>query len=178
MSRAGKLRRLIPGLVVMGLLVGACATGGGGRTGFVARGSPRPLPAGGTLLPASAGEFQGMVVAQRGRPVVVNVWASWCGPCRTEAPVLQRAFAQYRNRVSFLGVATSDQADDARSFMKRYGLRYPNLLDETGRIKAVLGVPGLPTTLVFDRDGKVVASVLGGVSEQKLVALLEDALRP
>lgn len=118
-----------------------------------------------------------MLVGVRGRPVVVNVWASWCGPCRVEAPLLQRAAARYKGEVVFLGVDSRDDAEPARAFIRRYGLRYPNVFDGTGGIRAELGLRGFPTTYIFDRRGKLTASVVGGISEQALAAHIAAAKR-
>lgn len=158
------------------LLTGACSAAGGGL-GFVPGGSPVPLPPPGSLTAVSASEFEGMLVGLRGTPVVVNVWASWCGPCRVEAPLLQKASQRYGDRVVFLGVDARDSADDARAFLDRYVITYPNVIDESGDITGRLEVRGFPTTYVFDRAGKVRASVVGGISEQVLGARVDEVLR-
>lgn len=107
--------------------------------------------------------------------MVVNFWASWCGPCRVEAPLLQRAFERYKGRVAFLGVNTQDAQEPARGFIREYGIRYPNVV-AGGGVTELMSLRGLPTTYVFDRRGRVTASVLGGISEQTLAARLADAL--
>lgn len=136
----------------------------------------RPLPPPG-LTHADLGMFEGVVAGARGRPVVVNVWASWCGPCRVEAPLLQRAAADYDGDVQFLGVASSDDRDGAEKFLRRFGVSYPNLLDTTGGIRRFLVVRGFPTTYVFDGRGRLVKSVVGAINEQTLAANVEEALR-
>lgn len=106
----------------------------------------------------------------------MNLWASWCGPCRTEAPLLGRAAQRYTD-VRFLGVDSKDDADDARRFVRRYKLAYPNLFDPDGDIAARLQLRGYPTTYVFDRKGKLVVSVVGGISPRALSAALASASR-
>ncbi len=142
----------------------------------MAAGQPAGLPAPGDLRPVSAQALQDMIVGARGRPVVVNMWASWCGPCRTEAPLLQWAHGRYGDKVAFLGVNAQDSDDAARAFLRRYEVTYPNVVDADGGVAALLSMRGLPTTYVFDRTGRITAAVLGGISEQTLAARLRDAL--
>ena len=118
-----------------------------------------------------------MLVGAKGKPVVVNVWASWCGPCRVEAPLLQRAATRYAGEVVFLGVASKDTKSDAQRFITRYDIRYPNLLDVSGDIRAGLRLRGFPTTYIFDRSGELLTSVVGGINEQTLAARIADARR-
>jgi len=100
----------------------------------------------------------------RGKTVVVNFWASWCDPCKQEAPLLERAWTENRARgLIVLGVDANDYAGDARSFMRRYGLTYPMLHDAHGSTLGHWGVGGLPTTYVVDASGKIVSRVLGGL---------------
>lgn len=168
-------RRLLLALAVATVLA-ACA-GAGGATNFVATGPARSLPPSGRLEPADLAAFSGMLVGARGRPVVVNVWASWCGPCRVEAPLLQRAAARYEGDVVFLGVDSRDDPKPARAFIRRYGISYPNVFDGTGKIRSALGLRGFPTTYIFNRQGALVASVVGGISEQALAAHIAAARR-
>ncbi len=109
--------------------------------------------------------------------MVVNVWASWCGPCRVEAPLLQRAAQRYRGDVVFLGVDSKDQVRPAREFLDRYGITYPNVVDERGEIRRALAMRGFPTTYIFDRQGRLSAKVFGGISEQTLAARIADVRR-
>lgn len=143
----------------------------------MASGSPLPLPPPASLTPVSGTEFEGILVGLRGTPVVVNVWASWCGPCRVEAPLLQKASQRYGERVAFLGVDARDSPDDALGFLRRYGITYPNVVDRGEDIIGRLGLRGFPTTYIFDRSGKMRVSVVGGISEQVLGARVDEALR-
>ena len=164
-------------LAALVLLAAGCATTSPIAAGFTPSGSAVELPFSGQLAATSVAEFGGMLIGVRGRPVVVNVWASWCGPCRVEAPLLQRASTRYLERVTFLGVNSSDALLPARHFMAEFGLTYPNVFDDSGDIARSLGLRGYPTTYVFDRDGKLQASVVGGISEARLAALLQDVLK-
>ena len=142
---------------------------------FSASGTALSLPDPGTLPARTADEFEGILVGARGRPVVVNIWASWCAPCRTEMPLLQRAADVYAGRAVVLGVASKDEADAARAFLDDFDITYPNIFDVTGEIRVRLGLTAYPTTYVFDAAGTLRARVTGGISEQRLAALLRDA---
>lgn len=117
----------------------------------------------------------------RGEVAVINVWGSWCGPCRVEAPVLARVSKQYRERgVSFVGVNVKDNRAAAVAFEEEFGITYPSIEDTDGRAVLALSqyVPAstVPVTLVLDRDGRVAARVLGAVREATLTALLDSTL--
>ena len=161
---------------VIGLLLGGCATGMTDRGDLVVSAPAVRLPGPGMVLPANLNEFEGMVSGAE-TPVVVNVWASWCAPCRAEAPLLARAANRYRGKVTFLGVLSRDRPDEGLKFMRTYAITYPSVLDVTAEISAFLKVSGLPTTLVFDRHGSLVTRVFGGISEQRLAASIDEALR-
>lgn len=144
---------------------------------FVASGEPLALPAEGTFPQVSLAEFEGLLVGLQGQPVVVNIWASWCAPCRTEMPLLQEAADNYAGRAVILGVASNDDPREAQKFLTDMGLVYPNVFDTTGAIRVELGLTAYPTTYVFGADGTIRARVNGGISEQRLASLIEDALR-
>ncbi len=109
-----------------------------------------------------------------GRVVVVNVWASWCVPCREEAPVLQR-MAREPSGAAFYGVVSADEPVPARAFAQEYGLDYPHAVDD-GTFARAHHVTVLPTTLIFAADGSFVGRVEGAVSEVRLRALIDDAV--
>jgi cytochrome c biogenesis protein CcmG/thiol:disulfide interchange protein DsbE len=99
----------------------------------------------------------------RGKAVVVNFWASWCVPCRDEAPVLQKTYERYRDQgLVVLGVDVNDFRQDARRFMKRYGLSYPIVYDGKGSTVGKWGVRGFPETFFVDRSGKLVGERIEG----------------
>ncbi len=109
----------------------------------------------------------------RGRPVVLNVWASWCPPCRREMPLLAE-YAAGQDEIAFVFVNSGENAETVRAYLKREGLSLPNvLLDTEGRLVRRLRVVALPTTIFFDREGKAVARHLGELSR----AALEDYLK-
>lgn len=117
----------------------------------------------------------------RGRVVVVNVWGSWCPPCREEAPVLADVSRRYADRgVSFVGVNVRDNPAAARAFERRYGITYPSIEDSAGRALLALNqyIPAnaVPVTLVLDRQGRVAARVLGALEKSTLTALLDSVL--
>jgi cytochrome c biogenesis protein CcmG, thiol:disulfide interchange protein DsbE len=108
------------------------------------------------LIAGGADELHDRIAALRGHPVVVNVWASWCGPCRFEFPDLQRVAAKLGDEVAFLGVDHDDSDDAARTFLDELPLPYPSITDPDGEVKQELGVVGLPDTAFYDAQGKLV----------------------
>ncbi len=117
------------------------------------------------------------LAALRGRPVVINFWASWCQPCRQEADVLERFAQEYGPRgVAFVGVNVWDSADKARAFLDEYGVTYLNGADSAGSAAVEYGLTGLPETYFIDRDGKMVRKFIGPVTERALRAAVEELL--
>jgi peroxiredoxin len=116
----------------------------------------------------------------RGRVVVINFWASWCEPCKREAPRFQTAFERYRKRgVAFVGVNTTDWSGDARSFLGRYDVTYPNVRDPQGSVLSEYGglPPQLPRTFVVGRSGRVLEYIFGESRAAPLEQAIEEALR-
>jgi cytochrome c biogenesis protein CcmG/thiol:disulfide interchange protein DsbE len=115
----------------------------------------------------------------RGSPVVVNFWASWCVPCRDEAPLLQSAWERYRDQgLVVLGVDSEDFTDDARAFMARYGLTFPNVRDGEADVKSDFGLLGYPETFFVDREGGLVHHVPGPVTAVTLERGIQAILEP
>ncbi len=166
-----------PGIVAAVAGVGWVALDEPDLPDFSASGEAQELPARGRISEVSLSEFEGILVGQRGRPVVVNIWASWCAPCRTEMPLLQSAADTYSGEVVLLGVASNDDPREAQQFLDDLGLDYPNVFDTTGEIRVALGLSAFPTTYVFDASGTMTARVNGGISEVRLAGLIEDVLR-
>ena len=123
-------------------------------------GAPAPLAAlyeqGNELLPGGVEAYDKRTGALRGYPAVVNVWASWCGPCRFEFPHFQEAAARYGKRVAFLGVDTQDDDDAAATFLREEPVPYPSYTDPDEEIVESIGATlGLPDTAFYDRDGEL-----------------------
>jgi cytochrome c biogenesis protein CcmG, thiol:disulfide interchange protein DsbE len=114
----------------------------------------------------------------RGKAVVLNFWASWCIPCKAEAPLLESAAARWRSRgVVVLGVDSNDFTGDARGFMRRYGLTYPVVHDGDGGRANRYGVSGLPETFFVRRDGRLAVHIPGQiVTRRQLDAGIRKAL--
>jgi len=110
----------------------------------------------GELVDGGLERFDRELRALRGHPVVVNLWASWCGPCRFEIPFLQRQFLEYGTRVAFLGVNSDDTEGPARRMASELPMPYPSVVDERANLAGRLGAKGLPVTVFYDRDGKQV----------------------
>jgi cytochrome c biogenesis protein CcmG/thiol:disulfide interchange protein DsbE len=111
----------------------------------------------------------------RGTPVVINFWASWCVPCRKEAPELARFDRQLRGRAQLVGVDFQDARQDALAFVREFGWRFPNVRDPQGKLAARYGLAGLPTTYVIDRQGRIARSLTGAQTYEKLRQAVEEA---
>ena len=113
----------------------------------------------------------------RGFPVVLNFWASWCPPCREEAPFLQRIWSENQNQgIVILGVNVQDRKDDSLEYLEEFGVTFYNVYDEGGRITVDYGVTGLPVTFFIDRRGNVVGRWVGGISFEALSSWTESLL--
>ncbi len=123
--------------------------------------------------------FQELLGQLKGSPVVVNFWASWCGPCRQEGPGLALVARQYGRRVQFLGVDLKDHTDAAQIFIRDFGYPYPSVADPQGAIQRSLGFFAQPVTLFLDRDGNRVPVEQEGAGrvQQYSGAIPEDILR-
>jgi cytochrome c biogenesis protein CcmG, thiol:disulfide interchange protein DsbE len=116
-----------------------------------------------------------------GKAVVLNFWASWCLPCKEEAPYLEQVWRENRDRgLVVVGYDSKDARRDARRFAERFGLTFPIVFDGPGDRLADWGVTGFPETFVIDREGRVVAAFVGEVTseedKQDLRAAIEEAL--
>jgi len=111
-----------------------------------------------------------------GKAQVVNFWASWCIPCREEAKLLNQASERYASNVVVLGVDHQDFAGQARGFVRRHGVTYPNIFDRDDHLWDKYGLTGVPETFCADRRGRVVAHVPGAVTRDTLDQCIQDAL--
>lgn len=156
------------GLVLAVAVASGCGSSPGGDYGGshpnyakALAGSPPPLAAlhkqADDLLPGGAGAYEKRLAELRGYPVVVNAWASWCGPCREEFPVLQKLSARYGKRVAFLGINSEDSNDAAATFLREAPLSYPSYTDPDKKLAESIGVSvGFPDTAFYDKAGKLV----------------------
>ena len=159
----------------------AAVRGEEGRS--LARGAPPELAAvyvrGGQLLDGGPKAFRRQVAALRGYPVVVNKWASWCGPCRAELPYFRRQALERGRRVAFLASNTNDSDGDATRFLDEVRLPFPSYSDPNGDIAQLFqGAIAFPSTAFYGRDGRL-ATVKQGVyaSEQELAADIDRYAR-
>jgi cytochrome c biogenesis protein CcmG/thiol:disulfide interchange protein DsbE len=113
----------------------------------------------------------------RGKVVVLNFWASWCQPCKLEAPDLAASAKKWSGRVVVLGVDVNDPSGDARGFMRKYGITYPIVHDNKNVTSPKYGLTGLPETFFLDRRGRIVSHVISGIKAADLQRGVEEALR-
>jgi len=146
-------------------------------TAALARGQQPPAPSfrlprldGGTLALAEL----------RGRSVVLNFWASWCIPCKDEAPLLERAWREYRDRgVVVVGVNIQDLEPEARRFIAQTGATYPQVRDRDGSVSRAYGTTGVPETFFINRNGRIVRKFPGAAVEWRIwEEAIEDLLGP
>jgi thiol-disulfide isomerase/thioredoxin len=170
--------RLIALAIAVAALAGCGSSAGGDYGGEHPNyakslaGSPPPLATlhaeANRLLPGGGTAYEGRIAALKGYPAVVNVWASWCGPCRFEFPILQQASARYGKRVAFLGIDSEDSDDAARTFLAEAPVPYPSYTDPDKDIAGAIGADrGFPDTAFYDRRGRLVYLKQGPYSEQR-----------
>ena len=111
----------------------------------------------------------------RGRPLVINFWASWCIPCRTEMPLIEQAYRSEGGKVQFLGIDSNDTTGAAQSFAKQVGVTYPVVFDGTGDVAINYGLFGLPTTIFISPSGTITGRFIGQLHDSSLQSALKEA---
>lgn len=191
--RSRRAALMTAGAAVAALLVSACSSGGtsggGGDTNFVMGEDGVATVKAGER--AAAPDLSGKTIdgkqldvsSYKGKIVVLNVWGSWCAPCRAEAPGFQKVSQDLKSKgVQFVGINTRDtKPANALAFDKEYGVTYPSLYDPTGKLmlrfeKGTLNPQAIPSTLVLDREGRIAARSLAALSEEKLRGMIDPVL--
>jgi cytochrome c biogenesis protein CcmG/thiol:disulfide interchange protein DsbE len=120
-------------------------------------------------------QFDPSLVAE---PMIVNFWATWCVPCRQEAPVLEAAWRRYGDRVTIVGIQTQERDEEAgRAFISEFGLSFPNLIDRDSRVSIDWGLFGVPETYFIRADGTLAYKHTGIVNEAVLTERIEELLQ-
>lgn len=184
MSRRFRPLLALAALTLAAFFHGGCGSsddGAGGAHPDYAKalaGAPAPLAAlykqGNQLLPGGIDAYEQRIEQLRGYPIVVNVWASWCGPCREEFPVLQKLSARYGEKIAFLGLNAEDSEDAAATFLREEPVPYPSYSDPDKDIFDSLGAVGFPDTAFYEPSGELVYLKQGPYRED---AELEADLR-
>ena len=191
MTRPRRHRSALALVALVALLAGCSSeVGSSGDQGYVAgNGIITTLPEADRKAP---GEVSGETIDGEqvslddyaGQVVVVNVWGSWCAPCRAEAPMLAEAARDLAQQdVAFLGIDSRDPSKSAaKAFVRRFDIPYPSIYDQQGRtllaFRGTLVPSSVPSTVVIDREGRVAASVLGEISRTTLYDLVEEVSGP
>lgn len=172
---AGPLLAVVVAVALVGLLVYGLVSRGADTTIDDAVASGERPAAPDRALPVLGGRQRRALADLKGQVVVVNFWASWCDPCREEAPVLERAQRRLTGAKAgtVLGVTFRDTTPDSQAFVRRFGLTYPSVRDVDGRLAKDFGTRALPETFVLDREGRVAAVSRGTVNQ----AFVDRALR-
>ncbi|HEY8640918.1 MAG TPA: TlpA disulfide reductase family protein [Solirubrobacterales bacterium] len=164
-------RRLLIGLAILavvGVLVGVEILSGASNGSGTGRPAPR-LPTS-VLVPPKL-----TLASLRGKPAAINFWASWCSPCREEAPALERLARSLHGRARLVGVDWTDGLSAARSYVSQYHWTFPNLRDPDGVVGNSYGIQGLPTTFILDSQGTITDVLRGPQSLESLRQALDSA---
>jgi cytochrome c biogenesis protein CcmG/thiol:disulfide interchange protein DsbE len=123
------------------------------------------------------GTFRMAETLATGRPVFVNFWASWCVPCRDEAPILEAAWRRNRERIALVGVDVQDTDEEARAFLRGFGITYPNGAGNAGPISISYGMRGVPETYFVAADGRIIRKWNGPLGTAALDQFLAELAR-
>lgn len=156
-------------LAVVALLGFGLATKG---EGGVTVGEPLPQAELPLIYPPASGEAS--LADYEGEWVLANIWASWCNPCRDEAPLLRRFGREHRGALTIVGIDTQDNSDDALAFVEEFNLTYDQLHDGSGDYADDVGATGVPESILIDPSGNVAYHVPGAVTEE----VLRDQIEP
>jgi len=167
--------------LICAIVLGGCGGSSGSKPPDYAetlRGAPAPLASlyseGNQLVRGGKTEFEKRLKQLRGYPVVVNLWASWCGQCRIEFPFLQNFSARFGTQVAFIGIDSEDSDDAARTWLDQAPVPYPSVTDPDREIADSLDLLGLPGTAFYDRQGELVFLKQGAYREG---SELEDQIK-
>jgi cytochrome c biogenesis protein CcmG, thiol:disulfide interchange protein DsbE len=156
--------------VTLALLALAACTSGGSTSTSPSPSWPTSVDALPTLDPTT---FQDLIAQQKGHPVLVNIWASWCDPCIAEAPDLVAAHKKYGDKVRFIGVDAQDDRAGATDFIAQHQVPYPSVFDPSNQIAVSYGLFSPPDTLFFDANGDLVKTFPGQISREDLMSNLQ-----
>ncbi|MFQ6059045.1 MAG: TlpA family protein disulfide reductase [Anaerolineae bacterium] len=175
-ARAVSRRRLVAQIIVLGSVLGLLLFLAYGLrlrgSGPVQRGEAPPF----TLSLFDGGQLS--LQELRGQVVVINFWASWCGPCEDEAPLLERVWRDYKDRgVVFVGIDYVDTEPAARAYLKRFNITYPNGPDLGSKISHAYRIRGVPETFFVDKEGQLADFHIGPISEERLIGVIERLLK-
>src|SRR4051794_17127661 len=177
MKRPGVIVIAVLGALLAGLLIyGVAQQGDDTSLDAAVRDGKRPAAPDSTHpLPRLGASGTSSLADYRGKVVVLNFWASWCTPCRQEAPLLSRFQSKLGDRGTVLGVTYKDDPVDSLAFARKYGLRYPSLRDSKLELAPAYGTRALPETFVIDGRGRIVAVSRGEVSQAFLDSAFDEA---
>lgn len=187
-GRWGTALRWLPVVLVVGLLAAGCSSssGSGGSSSAVGSGVKTVVAANrrGTPIELSGTTLDGKhldLAMLRGKPVVLNIWGSWCAPCRKEAPELQAAATALAGQASFVGIDTrEDGVASGQAYQRNFKITYPSLVDTGTLLLALHGADSAqspPVTLVLDSQGRIAGRFIGSVTKLTLVDMVQDELK-
>ena len=163
-------------VIALALLAGCYNTPDVGSTGPGGPGRLAGAPAQSFPLPRTDGRTDS-VAAHRGQVVLMNLWATWCPPCREEMPALEHLAHAYAGRVVVLGIDQGEAASVAAAYARERGVTFPILVDEHQQYGSTYEGVGLPTTVIVGRDGRIVRGVDGAMTFEQMRAAVAPALR-